>query len=236
MANLNPFGKGRTKRVMERMERLGHDIGGLLVTQNASGSTGAVLVSNILKNEIYSTEKPSKNKINLACMPKAVIKGLGRALEAPSFNSLIPTFIVRGKILNNLKQIENADRFLVEQNIDLNTLNTALLQEACSTRLMGVLGRSNEEMVEGLTSWLESTVKYPERLVKDTGVHYNGNLARACLLCYNLLEGARDDRSASYLPRLLYQGQMYSSCAQAPSEIQSEQSEKGKLKWNRFIK
>lgn len=232
LSNLNPFGKGRTKRMMERMDRLGRDIGGLLVADNASGTRGAELVSKVLENEIYSTDRPSKDKVNLANLPTAVIKGLGRALEAPSFNSLIPTFIVRGKILNTLKQIENADRFLVEQNINLNTLNTELLQEACSARLIGVLGRTNEEMVEGLTSWLETTVKYPEKIVKDTGVYYNGNLARASLLCYNLLDGARDGRSASYLPRLLYQGQMYNNRdVQSTPQIQNQDGSDKRIKW-----
>jgi hypothetical protein len=235
LSNLNPFGKGRTRKMMERMDRLGHDIGGLLVAENASGSRGVELVSKVLENELYSTERPSKDKANLSCLPTAVIKGLGRALEAPSFNSLIPTFIVRGKILNTLKQIENADRFLVEQNIDLKSLNTELLQEACSARLIGVLGRSNEEMVQGLTSWLETTVKHPEKIVKETGVYYNGNLARASLLCYNLLDGARDGRSASYLPRLLYQGQMYSSTVQTAHQIQNESKDTStsskKVKW-----
>jgi LETM1-like protein. len=166
LSNLNPFGKGRTRKMMERMDRLGRDIGGLLVAENASGARGAKLVSKVLESEVYSKERPTKDKANLACLPTAVIKGLGRALEAPSFNSLIPTFIVRGKILNTLKQIENADRFLVEQNIDLTSLNTELLQEACSARLIGVLGRSHEEMVEGLASWLETAVKYPEKLSK----------------------------------------------------------------------
>jgi hypothetical protein len=228
LANLNPFGKGKTRRMMERMDGFGHDIGGILLANNAIGKQGGELVLEVLKDEIYTTEKPKKEHANLVSMPKAIMNGLGRALEAPSFNTLIPTFIVRGKVLNNLKAIENADQFLVAQNIDLKSLSAELLQEACSDRLIGGLGRTGDEMVQRLESWLDNTVRQPGILVEKTGVYYNGNLARAALLCYNALDGGRDGRSASYLPRLLYQGQMGSG-NQDPQQIEFE----GKRNFNK---
>ena len=227
MSNINPFGKGRTKKMMERMDKLGHDIGGILLANNANGSEGADLVFKVLSDEIYSAEKPNKQVESLGTMPKAVVKGLGRALEAPSFNSLIPSFIVKGKVLNSLKQIENADNFLVAQDIDLNSLSYDLLQEACSARLIGGPGRSSEEMVQRLTSWLDTTVKEPKKVTEEKGLHYNGNFARASLLCYNLVDSARDGRAASYLPRLLFQGQMNSSA------VTPEIEEGGKRKKNK---
>ena len=223
ISNINPFGKGKTRRMMEQMDRLGHDIGGLLLANDATGARGAELALKVLKDEIYTIEKPKKNHANLVSFPNAVVNGLGRALEAPSFNTLIPTFIVRGKVLNALKKIETADQFLVAQNIDLNSLSPDLLQEACSDRLIGGLGPSEDEMVERLESWLDTTVREPEKIVKKTGAHYNGNFARATLLCYNLLDGTRDGASASYLPRLLFQGQMSSS--------QTIENSGGKRKW-----
>jgi hypothetical protein len=226
ISNLNPFGKGKTKRMMEQIDRLGHDIGGFLLANDASGAQGAELVLKILKDEIYTVEKPKKNHANLVAFPGAAVAGLGRALEAPSFNTLIPTFIVRGKVLNALKKIESADQFLVAQNIDLNSLSPDLLHEACSDRLIGGLGPSEDELVERLGSWLDSTVRQPEKIVKETGAHYNGNFARAALLCYNLLDGTRDGRSVSYLPRLLFQGQM--SKSQTLAEIEDSA---GKRKW-----
>jgi hypothetical protein len=229
VANMNPFGKGKTRRMMEDMDRLGHDVGGLLMAKDADGSQGAKLIHKVLKEEIYTSEKPKKDQTTLTCLPKVVIKGLGRSLQAPSFNSLIPAFIVRGKVLNSLKQLEGSDKFLVDQNIDLETLSPELLQEACSDRLIGGPARSNDEMVEGLSTWLDIIVKQPEAVVKETGVHYNGNLARAALMCYNVLDGARDGRSSSYLPRLLYQGQLYKSLS--PAAIGGGSS---KIKWNRF--
>ena len=228
VSNLNPFGKGKTKRMMEGMDRLGHDIGGLLMANDANGSQGANLVMKVLKDEIYTVEKPKKAKTSLTCIPKSVVKGLGRALEAPGFNSLIPTFIVRGKVLNNLKKLENADKFLVNQNIDLGTLSSDLLQEACSARLIGGPRRTDDEMMEGLSTWLDVTVKQPEAIAQQSGLHYNGNLARAALLSYNVLDGARDGRSSSYLPRLLYQGQIHKLLT--PAQIEGG----SKSKWNRF--
>lgn len=231
LANLNPFGKGKTRRMMERMDGLGHDIGGILLANNAVGGEGGELVLKVLKEEIYTSEKPKKGHANLTAMPKAVMKGLGRALEAPSFNSLIPTFIVRGKVLNSLTAIESADQFLVAQNVDLKSLSAELLQEACSDRLIGGLGRSGDEMVERLEAWLDNTVRQPAKIVKTTGLYYNGNLARAAMLCYNAMDGGRDGRSASYLPRLLYQGQLRSG-NQDPQQIDYE----GKRKWNKSNK
>jgi hypothetical protein len=227
IANLNPFGKGKTRRMMESVDRLGHDIGDVLMAKNGGGSEGAHLVQEIFKDEIYTTEKPNKDKSNLVCLHKAIMTGLGRSMQAPSFNSLVPTFFVRGKVLNNLRVLENADKFLVEHDIDLGSLSPELLQEACSDRLIGGPGRSNDEMVEGLSTWLDLTVKQPEVAVQETGMHYNGNLARAILLCYNVVDGARDGRSSSYLPRLLYQGQLNRS-------FDAGDGASSKTKWNRF--
>ena len=36
--------------------------------------------------------------------------------------------------------------------------------------------------------------------------YYNGNMARAVLMCYNAVDGTRDDRSDSRLLRVMYQG------------------------------
>lgn len=223
MSNVNPF-KGGTKRLMEKMEILGHQLGGILVTNGARGCEGAELVMEVLKDQIYKTSKHTRTETSLANLPKSVISGIGRALEAPSFNSLIPNFIIRGKVLNNLKQIEESDEFLVEQNVDLSSLSTTVLQEACNSRLIGGIGRSDEEMILHLSKWLELAVKQPDRITKQGNLYYNANLARVALLAYNAIDAARDERSTSYLPRLLFQGQAILNSSQYSSSNEDETS------------
>lgn len=221
VSNLNPF-KGGTKRMMEKMDKLGHQVGGILVANGAKGCEGAELVMEVLKDEIYKTTKHTKKETSLSNLPKAVITGLGRALEAPSFNSLIPNFVVRGKVLNSLKQIEVSDEFLVEQNIDLNTLSTTMLQDACHARLIGGIGRSDEEMIVSLSKWLDLAVKQPTRISKQGNLYYNSNLARAALLAYNAVDAARDERATSYLPRLLFQGQAFRDANKYIATVEDE--------------
>jgi hypothetical protein len=221
ISNLNPFGKGKTRRMMEKMDRLGQTCGALLAADGASGTQGAELIMKVLEDEIYTTDQPKKDRTALTIIPKVVMKGLGKALEAPSSSlAFMPTFLLRGKVLNTLMLITASDEFLVDQNIDLNTLSSDLLQDACSKRLIGGPGRTNEEMIHGLSSWLELSVKRPAEKVKQSGtststssLHYNGNLARAALLSYNAVDGARDARASSFLPRLMFQGQLYSKAA-----------------------
>jgi len=217
---------------MEKLDLLGRQAGGLLVANDANGTKGAELVLKVLKDEIYTDEKPKNN--NLQDLPKPLVKGLGRALEAPSFNSLLPGFFVRGKIVNNLKQIEMADEFLVKENVDLNSLSSVLLEETCSARLIGGPGRSNNEMVEGLEAWLDLSVRQPKEIVKESGKHCNANLLRTALLSYNALDGARDGRAASYLPRLLFQGQIYSSNNEN-AQIEGKDASNAGRTWKKII-
>jgi hypothetical protein len=39
-------------------------------------------------------------------------------------------------------------------------------------------------------------------------VYFNGNLARAALMCYNAVDAMKDGRSDWRLGRMMYQGQM----------------------------
>jgi len=210
ISNINPFGKGKTKRMMEKMDSLGHACGALLAADGARGAKGAELLMKVLEDEIYTKEEPKKDRTALVIVPGAIIKGVGRALDAPSSTSFLPNFITRGKVLNCLTQLTAADEFLVNQNIDLGTLSPELLQDACNKRLIGP-GKSNQEMLDGLYSWLDLSVKQPCKKKSNTDLHYNGNLARIALLAYNAVDSARDLRASSFLPRLMFQGQLYST-------------------------
>jgi len=204
MSKLNPFGKKATSRAMVRLDRMGKIASSFLTTNQASGSDGAELVLDILEKDIYTHEEPKKRDIMLATVPKPIISGLAKAIEGQS-SSFDLTFMVRGKILNHLRKVTDADDFLVNTKID--ELDSELLAEACKTRLIGGPNRSDDENRESLSKWLEQTSIRPASKISAGGLHYNGNLARAALMCYHAVDGARDARSSSYLPRLLFQGQ-----------------------------
>jgi hypothetical protein len=116
--------------------------------------------------------------------------------------------------LKHIESVTLADEFLVDQNVDLGDIPSNLLEEACSARLIGGPGWTDRERVEGLECWLrEVEVEPKKKETKDNAegggeVYFNGNLARAALMCYNAVDATRDGRSDSRLGRMMYQGQM----------------------------
>eukprot|EP00565_Helicotheca_tamesis_P008058 CAMPEP_0185730450 /NCGR_PEP_ID=MMETSP1171-20130828/9880_1 /TAXON_ID=374046 /ORGANISM="Helicotheca tamensis, Strain CCMP826" /LENGTH=450 /DNA_ID=CAMNT_0028399491 /DNA_START=1 /DNA_END=1353 /DNA_ORIENTATION=- len=220
MSKLNPFGKKATSRAMARLDNMGRIASSILTTNQATGSDGADLVLDVLENEIYTVEEPKKRDTALTTIPKPIIKGLSKCIEGQSSSPFELNFMVRGKVLNHLKKITDGDDFLVNGKVNLDDLDSDLLSEACSTRLIGGPNRSDEENRVSLTRWLEQTSIRPSVKTMGGGLHYNGNLARTALMCYHVVDGARDDRSSSYLPRLLFQGQY-----QAPPPVVDEAEE-----------
>ena len=144
----------------------------------------------------------------LVQVPKPIIQGLTQALEGPSmFQNIQPHFMGRGKIVAHCQKVAEADMFLVNENVNLEDLSSPRLKEACNDRLIGCPRSTDEELRNGLKDWLQVAVVEPTNRTKRTGQAFNANLARAALLSYYSLEGTRDERSASYLPRILFQGQ-----------------------------
>jgi hypothetical protein len=211
LSKLNPFGRNGANRAMVRMQTMGLQAASLLVTPGAEKTNGADIIMDALRSEYLTESPPTPEVLRLNTVPKPIVKGLSQCIEAKSgasFDFILPSFLIRGRVMNHLKKISDADDFLVKEGVDLTTLNTELLTEACRDRLIGGPRRTDEEMKVGLERWLELVVTQPETAVKTKGLHYNGNLARTTLMCYNALDGVRDMRSASYLPRLLFQGQI----------------------------
>lgn len=228
LSKMNPFGRGRTKRAMERMGRMGIAAGTIFEAPNASGKVGAELVLKSLHDELFTADEPEIGKFRLVTFPKSITKGLARTIEgqASALDNFLPNFMARGKIIAHLKKVTDADEFLVNEKVDLNTLNTDLLTSACSSRLIGGPGRTDAEMRKELREWLELAVVEPAAEVEKNGGHYNGNFARAALMCYCALDGMRDERSSSYLPRMLFQGQYKNKCQQLE---QKDESKKGRF-------
>ena len=91
--------------------------------------------------------------------------------------------------------------------MEVDSISSDLLAEACSARLIGGPGWTDNERREALSSWLREVEVDPREAAKGGKVHFNGNLARAALMCYNAVDGTRDVRADSSLMRAMYQGQ-----------------------------
>merc|ERR1712194_414906 len=101
-------------------------------------------------------------------------------------------------------KMNDIDNFLVDNKINLDDFSTARLLEACSDRLIGGPGQTDEEMRNYLANWLDLTTYKPTERIEKTGEYFNTNLAKTAMMGYYSVSGARDDRSASYLPRLMF--------------------------------
>jgi hypothetical protein len=206
---LNMFARGKQQKDLDKIASLGQATAKAFSTPGTRNAVGAGLVLNSLEAKLYKAEEFTKGEKRLISVANPIIKGLMECIEGPSpFSIVTPTFMTRGKICAQLKKIADADEFLVKQKVDLDSLSTASLLEACSDRMIGGPGRSDEELRQGLTDWLNLAVLQPNNRVEQTGEFYNENMARTALLSYYAMDGARDARSTSYLPRLLFQGQM----------------------------
>mmetsp|Transcript_21578 Transcript_21578/g.53380 ORF Transcript_21578/g.53380 Transcript_21578/m.53380 type:complete len:362 (-) Transcript_21578:3271-4356(-) len=225
LAKLNIFGKKKQQRTMEKIGKLGSEIGAMMSSSGAKDGAGAKLAINALGSELYKDESITRKEKRLVGVPQSVVLGLTKALNGPNpFTSVQPNFMRRGAVLTHIQKIAEADKFLVNENVDLDTLSTASLLEACKERMIGGPGRSKEELRKGLSDWLDLTVVVPSGRIAASGEDFNENFARAALLCYYAVDGARDAKSSSALPRLLFSGQQ---------EAAERDEAEGKKRWRR---
>ncbi|KAL7528951.1 hypothetical protein ACHAWF_002781, partial [Thalassiosira exigua] len=211
-SKLNPFGRKATERAMERM-------GGMIATgcqwmeaYGATGSNGGRTVMKALKPQLYSAEPLKKQQRLLAgnVVPRPILKGLSKAIGADPLNKGSSPFGIG--VVKHIESVTLADEFLVDQEVDLASVDPVLLAEACSARLIGGQGWTDDERREALASWLRETEVAPREVVAaavaEGGTrHFHGNLARAALMTYNVVDGTRDARADSMLLRAMYRGQ-----------------------------
>ena len=210
LAKINIFGKKKQERMMDSVQKMGEQASKLFSTPGARGSFGAQVCLNNLEHLFYRPDEFSRAEKRLVDVPKSILKGVTLAVDGPSpLNDFLPNFMRRGKVISHIKKISDGDEFLVGEAIDLSTIDSTHLVEACTERCIGGPGRSDDELRDCLGEWLKLSVVQPTDRVQETGHFYNSNLARLSMLCYYGLDASRDARSTSYLPRLLYQGQMH---------------------------
>jgi hypothetical protein len=208
LGKLNIFGRKKQERTMDMMDDLGRKAGVIMTTPGANGGMGAKLIMNTLDSILYKQDELTRAEKRLVQVPKSVIVGLLNAINGPTpFTNFMPNFMSRGNVISHVQKLAEADTFLVSEQVDLDTLSTARLLEACNDRLIGGPGRTDEELKKGLADWLDLAVVQPNDRINRSGEHFNEHLARAALMGYYSVDTARDFRSTSYLPRLLFKGQ-----------------------------
>jgi len=211
-AKLNIFGRKAQQKRMDSLEEMGELTSKVLTAPGARGSLGAQVFLRNLEKHFYSPIEFTKAESRLVGVPKAIITGIVQAVEGPNpISAFFPNIMNRGKVISHIQKISSGDEFLVNEDIDLSTIGSTHLLAACNERLIGGLGKSDDELRESLGEWLNLAVKEPAERVQQTGQFYNAKLARLSLLCYYALDSSRDPRSSSYLPRLMYQGQLLQS-------------------------
>ena len=238
-SKLNPFGKKSTERAMERLGMLVDKACDVLSLENAYGpSQGATLIMNTLQSTFYTKDEPNRQQLNLSSkyFPKQIFKGLNKVIAADPLNKGSSPFGIG--LIKHIESISLADEFLIRQNVNVDEINSELLREACSARLIGGPNWSDEERRAGLVTWLHSLEGLESKVIRkkaptttttaaaaavpvagqedlgnndptdDEMLYLNPNLARAVYMCYNALDATRDGRSESRLGRVLYQGQL----------------------------
>jgi hypothetical protein len=215
LSKFNIFGKKKQERAMDMIDDLGKSAAKLMATPGARGGIGAQIVLNTLDNVLYTTDPLTRAEKRLVGVPKSIVLGLMTAINGPQpFTVVMPNFMRRGMVFSHAMKLMETDNFLVTEKVDLDSLSTAMLLEACNERMIGGPGRADDELRKGLTDWLDLAVVQPNNRTESTGENFNENLARSALMSYYSVEGTRDSRSTSYLPRLMFHGQMQ----QAPEE------------------
>lgn len=227
-SKLNPFGKKATERGMVKLTNYINVGCNIMGKDGASGPSGGKMVLKKLKPILYTSKALTKQQKLLVdkehSIPKQVIKGLTKAIGADPLNKGSSPFGIGA--VKHIESLTLVDEFLVNENINVDEISDKLLEEACSARLIGGTGWTTDERREALTSWLYQVEIKPrtkcEAMMKqqqtskgegndDNGgaseVFFNGNLARAALMCYNAMDATRDTRADSRLLRVMYQGQ-----------------------------
>ena len=198
----NPF-KSRTIRPQTLAMR---NIVTKAVNLFMSGNLNPDSVLKCIDNKVYLKEEPKRGKGMITSIADPVVKWFGPMIngETRFYDAMVPTILTRGFLASYLTRVKEADEFLVEQGVDIETLSTKTIVDACNARMIGTLGRTDMELKQQLREWLEHTTIGPTKRVQTTGECFNGHLARSALMTYFALDAVRDERSASRLPRLLF--------------------------------
>lgn len=236
LAKLNFFGKKKQEEAKVQLLRVIDDMAHLL-SSPLRPPVGAEQLLAQLKPFLYRDESDfSRSEQRLCHVPKSLVRGINGVLNGGAGGILAaiqPHFLTRGRVVGHILKVAESDDFLITNNMNLTHIPKRFLQEACSERLMGVLGLSTDELREQLGDWLALNTP-----VEGAGQYYNDNVARLALMGYYSCWAARGDQAALRLAPLLYQPPLPSrsrvqsarSSSASPSATVSTASDSGESK------
>jgi len=206
LAKLNIFGKKKQARRMDEMDSLGKTIWQIMSSsETKSNNDGALIAMNTMEDSLYSSNTITRAEQRLVNVPCCITNGILTGIDGSNLlQGIMPQFMKRGQIISHIQKLNDIDNFLVDNKINLDDFSTARLLEACSDRLIGGPGQTDDEMRNYLANWLDLTTYKPTERIEKTGEYFNTNLAKTAMMGYYSVSGARDDRSVSYLPRLMF--------------------------------
>lgn len=216
-AKVNIFGGKKREAQKVQLAAISSCTATLMHSPQVQCAAGASLVLQRLEPHLFRKTEFTRSEQRLSQVPACIVKGLESVIGGGGmFAAIAPTFLARGKVMGHIRKVADADDFISQSAIDLNSINKRLLKEACNERLIGGPNRSEEELRSNLQDWLNLVVRQPAARLQETAsstdssstpsLYYNDNLARLSLMAYFSCVSARDARSQSVLPRLLFGG------------------------------
>jgi hypothetical protein len=194
LSKLNIFGKKKQSEQQEKLVNVYDETRHVL----GQGTFSPRPILEKLERAVFRTNEDfSRAEQRLASIPACIVQGLGYAISGQAnagiLASLQPHFLHRGKVVTHLKKVTEADDFLVQADVDLDSIAPRLLRDACSDRMLGGPDWTPSELRQGLRDWLQLAVTEPaSRLAHTDGdLYYNGNVARLVLMGFYGCQGAR---------------------------------------------
>jgi hypothetical protein len=233
LSKLNIFGKKKQLQQQQNLVRVYDQTRQVLGEETFSPRP----VLEKLEQAVFRVNEDfSRAEQRLASIPACIVQGLGQAISGQAAAGLLasiqPHFLHRGKVVTHLKKVTEADDFLVQADVDLDSIAPRLLRDACADRMLGGPDWTPSELRQGLRDWLTLAVTEPASRLEQTNgdMYYNGNVARLVLMGFYGCQGARGvGRVEPTLPQLLLHSSRV-GCSESTSTT-DEKAFKGR--WSR---
>lgn len=241
ISKMNIFGKKKQQEKQRQLVNVYDQ-----TRQTLAASLTPRMVLGKLERVLFQSDQDfARAEQRLCHVPPCIVQGMSNVISgkasAGALAALTPNFLQRGKVVNHLRKVAEADDFLIQANIDLDTIPPRVLLETCSDRMMGGPDCTPAELRHSLKEWLQMAVTEPAGKMAaqaaadgTPSLFYNGNVARLALMAHFASQGARGvGRSEPTLPQLLLSGSKTSSDQSTGSVENTKKGGMPKLGWRR---